>query len=236
MSSWLSILFPPSCYFCNSPQVEQHHSCCNACFEARSRICEPFCAICHRPLHGNVTTAARCQNCADQDFHFNYARSALKHTTASFELIHDLKYNKQLHLSPLIADFCADLIERNEQLKSLMNVTLVPVPLHYRRRFSRGFNQAEEIAKHLSKRTGLPISKLLKRHRYTESQTHFNRHFRQKNLTNAFKTTSKRTDYKNIIIIDDVFTTGSTVNECARMLRKDFPKVENIVVVTAIRG
>jgi ComF family protein len=113
---------------------------------------------------------------------------------------------------------------------------LVPVPLHRRREFRRGFNQAGLICRELTRQTSVPTLKLLKRRRYTTTQTRLTRGERLKNLKGAFVVSGNLAEYRSIIIVDDVFTTGSTSEECAQLLRKEFPKVENIVVVTVLRG
>ena len=112
----------------------------------------------------------------------------------------------------------------------------MPVPLHRSRQMERQFNQAEEIARSIAIETGLPVSRLLKRVRRTETQTRLSRRQRMENLRGAFML---REPFPGIVppgflLVDDVFTTGSTVDECAKVLRK--AGASRIAVLTVMRG
>jgi ComF family protein len=113
------------------------------------------------------------------------------------------------------------------------------VPLHWKREQSRHYNQSQEIARHLGALLGLPVVSALKRTKATPTQTHLNRKQRLQNLRGAIALSAagKRlnpAETKGIVLIDDVFTTGATVQECARILARN--QHENIVVVTVMRG
>ncbi len=96
---------------------------------------------------------------------------------------------------------------------------LVPVPLHPLRRRERGYNQAEVLARAIGKRMGIPVLDILQRVRNTTTQTHFDRKQRMKNLHKAFKIRSTPSIEKaQILLVDDVLTTGSTLDECAKEL------------------
>jgi ComF family protein len=110
----------------------------------------------------------------------------------------------------------------------------VPVPLHRRRLRWRQFNQAREIARPLGTALGLPVAGLLRRIRPTMTQTRLNRRQRQRNLKGAFEAVGALEGLEGVVLVDDVFTTGSTVNECSRVLRR--AGVQKVVVVTAMRG
>ncbi|MEM7385050.1 MAG: hypothetical protein AAF514_08910 [Verrucomicrobiota bacterium] len=114
---------------------------------------------------------------------------------------------------------------------------LVPVPLHHRRKREREFNQAEELARFLAKSSGLPWVQALKRHRYTLTQTSLRRNERRENLNGAFSIRSRgvgRIQDRSVLLVDDVFTTGSTASECAGVLRDE--GVKKVVVITVGRG
>jgi ComF family protein len=134
-------------------------------------------------------------------------------------LIHELKYKKQF----LIGNYLGRLInsELNEYIKSWEADLIIPVPLHQLKKAERGFNQSFYIAKSLSKETGIPVKhKLLKRVKYTQSQTKLNMEGRKANIEGVFKVKNpKEVKNKNIILLDDVITTGSTMNECAKTLQ-----------------
>jgi len=98
---------------------------------------------------------------------------------------------------------------------------IVPVPLHPARRRERGFNQAELLARSLSRLTGLPVMLVLERVRYTTTQTAFDRTERMENLRNAFRLRPARNVRgSRVLLVDDVLTTGSTLSECARVLKE----------------
>jgi competence protein ComFC len=119
---------------------------------------------------------------------------------------------------------------------------LVPVPLHRIRQMDRQFNQAEEISRAIAEETGLPVLRLLKRVRKTETQTRLSRRQRMENLKGAFAARKgwgpgnqfASLAVPGVILVDDVFTTGSTVDECAKVLRK--AGVGRVAVLTVMRG
>lgn len=170
-------------------------------------------------------------------FDFLYARAALLNTAKNHQLIHDLKYLKHLHLAPELARLCSEVLNQDPRFANLPSPALVPIPLHWRRSLQRGFNQAGEIAESLAHITQTPIVHALKRTRHTPSQTRLNRQQRLKNLTHAFGYRRPLSpEIRSVILIDDVFTTGATAQACASSLKKHTPQLENIVVLTAMRG
>jgi ComF family protein len=150
-------------------------------------------------------------------------------------LVHDLKYGRRLELARPLADLATRAFE-DPRLEVALEEKwpLVPVPLHRSRRRWRHFNQASELALPLGRAMGLPVVEGLKRNRSTVTQTRLSRAQRQKNLRGAFEVARGFDVPAGVILVDDVFTTGSTVNECARILRKS--GVQKVVVVTVMRG
>lgn len=139
-------------------------------------------------------------------------------------LIHSFKYNKRF----LNAKFLGSLIgsELGEKIKDWNIDTIIPVPLHHLKKVERGYNQSEFIVKGLSNKLKIPhTTRTLKRVRYTETQTAFNLAEREKNISDAFRVGRKKaiTD-KNILVVDDVITTGSTIKECGKALIKGSAK------------
>ncbi|MGJ8672226.1 ComF family protein [Rubritalea sp.] len=143
---------------------------------------------------------------------------------------------KQFYLATELARYSANTFFSDPRFANLPTPLLVPVPLHWRRNWQRGFNQAEEITRALSKLIQVPNKKVLKRTRNTQTQTKLDRKHRLKNLQNAFTARRIPEHFRSVILIDDVFTTGSTAEACASTLRKHAPQLENIVVLTALRG
>jgi competence protein ComFC len=157
-------------------------------------------------------------SCEDRSFHFVCSVSPLRATGAVREMVHRLKYNRERWLVRPFADWM-ETAENDERLPLGEIAGLVPVPLHPAREREREFNQAGLLAAALGKRWKLPVCEILRREVFTETQTHFDRSERMQNLRNAFVLShNARITNKKYILVDDVFTTGSTLDECARVL------------------
>jgi ComF family protein len=133
-------------------------------------------------------------------------------------LVHELKYNKRFLNGVFLGEQIAEL--RKDKIKKWEIDVIIPIPLHSLKLAERGFNQAYYISKGLSKKLNIPMkNKIIKRKKFTQSQTKLTRKEREANLTGAFELlNSKIVDKKNVLIIDDVITTGATTNECAKVL------------------
>lgn len=126
---------------------------------------------------------------------------------------------------------------RNDaRFAELPTPVLIPIPLHWKRYWKRGFNQSEELAKAISSVTKIPTHNSLRRIRNTKTQTRLARKERLSNLKGAFVLRKIPQHFRSAILVDDVFTTGSTADACAAELKKHAPQLENIVVLTALRG
>ena len=167
---------------------------------------------------------------------FDFATAALKATDDSLQLIHHLKLLKRPELGHDLAHLAAETFQQEPRLAQLENPILIPVPLHGQRLRSRKFNQAEVIALSLAKELNLPLLSALKRIRPTERQATLNRKERLKNLRKALqlRTSHPKISQRNLILIDDVLTTGATAQECARVLRTAQPA--SIAVFTLVRA
>ena len=191
-------------------------------------------------FEGNIQSDFVCPNCSKLAYDFRFARPVLLNSENARNLIHGLKYQRGIHLARDLARLAAEAFADPRLAQALReNWTLVPVPLHWRREQTRHYNQSQEIARHLSVLLGLPMVAALKRSRATPTQTHLNRKQRLQNLRGSIELSRagkrwSRRDPAGVILIDDVFTTGATVQECARILAKN--QHENIVVVTVMRG
>jgi len=181
-------------------------------------------------ITGNFT----CSNCHDHEFHFRCNVSAVMSRGAIRDLIHGLKYNrKSWNVTPLMQ--VVKTVFDDERIIDKPTV-LVPVPLHSLRVRERGYNQAELLARALGRVSGFPVLNMLRRIRSTTTQTHFDRARRLKNLHGAFtlKTGVTLPDKHRIILVDDVFTTGATLDECSRTLVRDgFPTPDAITIARA---
>lgn len=140
------------------------------------------------------------------------------------EIIHALKYERRRSIAPPLGELM------RATGASLLNGAdvVVPVPLHPRREYERGFNQAEDLAAHL----GLPVVKMLRRIRHTHSQIELPKHERQQNVKDAFAIAG-RPGSPIVVLVDDVSTTGSTLDACARVLKA--AGVKEVRALTAAR-
>jgi ComF family protein len=152
-----------------------------------------------------------CGLCIKGDHVFDFARSALLFTSALREIIHHLKYSDRVSLAKPLGDILKECFER----ESFQGNLIIPVPLHPSRQRQRGFNQAELIAARL----GMPVdTRLLRRRKNTPSQTGLTRNERKRNLASAFE--ARGAARGTVIVVDDVYTTGSTMDEVARTLKR----------------
>lgn len=231
----LDLIYPPSCHLCQAPLEDGSYLCAD-CHDTAHRIDHPYCETCSEAFDGAIDGAFDCPNCHQLRFDFDFARSALKNSESNRKLILDLKYLKQRHLTKTLAGFCADAWHEDPRFSDLPNPALVPVPLHWRRKLKRGFNQAAEIAAQLSPMIDVPMLDILRRSRNTTTQTRLTRSQRLKNLRGAFSVKKIPVTFRSLVLIDDVFTTGSTVQACAATIKKQLPHLEKVVVLTAMRG
>ena len=170
----------------------------------------------------------RCKFCENKNFYFDRAISCIEYCDKSKVLVLSLKYYGNTYMSRYIAQVMRDKLE----FEQLSADYIIPVPLHKKRMRIRGFNQAEKIASYLSEYTNIPIIDCVKRNRNTKRLYALNKFQREKELKNAFevKGGSEKIIGKRIILVDDIFTTGTTVNEISKKLK--IYGVDEIIVLT----
>jgi len=224
----LDLFYPPHCVLCLRATARGEHL-CGGCLRSAPRIEEPACPVCSCPAGGT------CVDCRTRRLAFDCAVTRYRSEGVVREVIHRFKYRHHYHLRHPLAAWLRECLE-DSRLLSPPPDALVPVPLHPLRERERGFNQARALAQRLSRGTGLPVRDALRRIRHTPSQTRLDRALRMENLRNAFEL-RHNTPVRNqhLLLIDDVLTTGSTVHECARVLRKA-GAAASVRVVTVARG
>jgi len=226
--SLFATLFPSNCRFCDAPLLKiTRIPVCDACLDAILALDEAVCAVCgERLLSPHVQDAeARCGACRRLEPPYVKATAYGGYEGGLRDLVHLLKYR---HVRP-----AANLLGRmlGEVASSLLPQfgasapVVIPVPLHASKLHQRGFNQSELIAEAALKMAPLSHLQLntsaLLRRRATESQTGLTRHQRRQNLRGAFAVGhSNEILGRDILLVDDVFTTGTTISECARVLRR----------------
>lgn len=229
----VSLVYPPSCTICSAP-VEFSEYLCTDCEAKLSRIVPPFCAKCSEPFDGAITTTFACANCAHRALYFDAAVSAYRSRGIARHVILNFKYGRQIHLRHLVGRWLIAALD-DSRLRDRRFDVVVPVPLHPARQRERGFNQAALLADRIGPHLGVPVRRVLQRVRFTTTQTAFDRVERIQNLRHAFRLRRNADVRKlHVLLIDDVLTTGSTLSECARVLKENGAR--SVYAATAARA
>jgi ComF family protein len=219
LHAFLSLLYPPSCEACGAP-VERPLYLCGPCAATALRIQAPFCQVCSEPFPGAITGPFACGNCSERRFHFTCAVAPYRSEGVVRDFIHRFKYFREFRLRHPLAAWAAEALD-DDRIRRQPIDALVPVPLFRARERNREFNQAAELARLVGKRAGIPVSHCLVRIRNTTSQVMCDRKMRMENLRNAFRMHhSSDVSGRHLVLVDDVLTTGSTLDECALVLLK----------------
>lgn len=216
-SNLISLLFPRRCPVCGEIVIPEGELICSLCIKKLSFVKQPVCKKC-----GKEVTAMETEFCLDCTRHkrsFEYGRALLNYDEKAGHSMAQVKYrNKREYL-----DFYGEAIcIRYEQVVGRMDAdALVPVPVHPSRKRQRGFNQAQILAERIGEKMHIPICPaLLVRNKKTVPQKQLNPSERLKNLEEAFMPGIRPDCVKSVILVDDIYTTGSTMEACARALKK----------------
>ncbi len=217
----LEAIYPPRCDICERLASQ---AICADCW-AQILHCEPpLCRLCGVMLPLQARGMHLCGECRSKRRYFDGARAAGLHTTTLRTAIIQFKFHNRRCLKTPLAQLLAERLEAEPEPPEglpLKNVDcLVPVPLHPRRRQWRGFDQALLLAIELSRLTGLPVVEGLKRIKQTIPQPQLTPEEREENMRNAFAPGGEALASKRVLLIDDVFTTGATMNEAARAAKE----------------
>lgn len=225
------LFFPAHCVHCEMPT--EGDWLCPTCRKDINPVPDPKCPVCSHAFSG-TSPEFLCVNCGDRQFYFDSAVAVWRGQGVLRDLIHRLKYDHATWLAEPLAGLMVDGFT-DARLADQTFDALVPVPLHLRRQRERGHNQAAGLARELSRKTAIPTRNLLQRTRYTVTQTHFDRQERMQNLRDAFSLRQNAHVLgQNLLLVDDVFTTGSTLDECARVLTSAGAKT--VCALTLARG
>lgn len=232
----LELIYPSKCPFCGEivsagkKHSTEHNGICKACREKLPYIGEVRCMCCGKPL--TDPAEEYCYDCTRQKHLFADGKSLWVHKDAVENAVYAMKYQNrriygQTFGKEMAEHFLSYLWERKITL-------IVPVPLHSRRKRKRGFNQAEIVAKVLSENTGIAMDAgAVKRIKATSPQKELGDKGRKRNIRGAFAV-QKNVKGENIVLIDDIYTTGSTLDEAARVLKK--AGAENVYFLTVSIG
>lgn len=214
----LDFIFPKTCYIC---QKEGDYL-CNECFKRFIKV-DPInkCHICNRESRiGFVHNECRELTYLEGVVNLTVYDGVIKN------IIYDIKYNYYFAITETLGKIMSDFLQFYSF--NSYNTVLTFVPTSKKKYMLRGFNQSELLTRHLSKYSGINCVKFLSKTHNTGAQAKLHKFERAENLKDAFilhENISKESNIVNIIIVDDVFTTGATLNECAKIIKSKFPKV-----------
>ena len=229
-------IYPSACASCsNLLDSEKSHPFCPDCLKTLELISEPYCPTCGIPYATEGLDPHLCGDCLGGVHLFDRARATGFYRGLLREVIHRFKYGGQTFLARPLAKIA---VASGKELAKLHKVDLIiPVPLHSKRLRQRGFNQASLLARRLGSALKIPVDySSLRRIRWTEPQTGLSRRQRAVNVKNAFDLSRpERIEGKSILLLDDVLTTGETVNHCIRELKR-VGGAKEVVVLTVARA
>src|SRR5688572_3258571 len=225
------VIFPPSCVHCREiidddtdapiDEAPNFRHLCSRCVAQLEFVRPPHCTTCGHPFYGILEGERMCVKCEGLEPAFHQGRTAVLFKGPARSLVIELKYHRALHV---LVDMAEIFRRSGALLDGARGAVLVPVPLHPRKERERGYNQAILLANALASVAGSGTSSelLLQRVVDTQTQTAFDRRTRMANLKNAFALApgAHINPALKYILVDDVFTTGSTLNSCARALRR----------------
>ena len=231
----LDFIYPKkiSCILCNKPIKKINtYSLCKDCFKELNFI-QDGCIKCGKPIiyHSlEKLDLCGCSYCFNKSFYFDKAISCIEYSDISKSMILGFKYKNKTYM----AKYISNIMKEKLDLENIKFDYITFVPLHKKKMRKRGFNQSEKIAKELGKMIDIPILDCIYRKSNTNRLYNLNRKERKIELKNAFlvKENINYANGKNILLIDDIFTTGSTVNEISKLLKLN--NVNKIFVMTLL--
>ena len=238
MRPLLSLLYPAHCASCGCSllkrgegRINDDHYLCNECRGGILPPTEHLCSMCSHPMVGMTS----CTNCDGRQWHLTAIVAACRYEGVGGELIKRFKYGKDSTLAPVLGDLLYAAMG-DRRLVGKKFDAIVPVPLHPLREREREFNQSALLAARLGKHLGVPVDSLLRRIRDTAPQAGLDRSRRMENLQGAFecRKLSSAREGGSVLLVDDVTTTGATLDACAIVLRE--AGITEVTAVVVARG
>lgn len=228
LTAFLNLLLPPICPAC--AEHTENRGFCRKCHDGIRFIASPLCACCGVPFVSQQSSGHFCARCIKEKMPFLKARSIGAYEGVLLEAIHMFKYSGKTSLAKPLGKLMADgFSNKGCDL-------VVPVPLHKTRLKERGFNQSLFLARELAAIHNLPVDYIhLKRIRATDPQINLKEKERVKNVRGAFAAANGKVFIdKHILLIDDVYTTGATIRECGRILKRAGAKGIDVLTLARV--
>lgn len=228
--SFLELLYPKPTRCCVCGR-DAKGAVCSSCLSYLEYLEGRVCLICGKGMDDDYDESI-CPDCRLGDKHFEMAFSCFQYKDMGKTIIHKLKYEGFKEISHTLAS----LMHQKLKDEGIVADAIVPVPVHSKKEEARGFNQALLIAEVIADMSGIPLWNCITRVKETAEQFKLNKTNRILNVHNAFciNMLYNNVKYRRILLIDDVYTTGSTVNECSRILKQH--GVQSVFVITAATG
>ncbi|MDR2527019.1 MAG: ComF family protein [Rickettsiales bacterium] len=226
---FLRFLYPPKCVICGKI-IQEYDALCENCWSNVKQIVRPFCNKCSSPIEFDISEDSICGACMKEEPKYIKARSAFIYNKAISNVITRFKFFDETYLKRFMA---LNMVRASQDILDNIDI-LIPVPLHKKRLRQRKYNQSLLLCEEISKLTKKSfISDFLYKKKHTKQQSSLRKRERLLNLRGKFAVSEKYLGQyadKNIAIVDDVMTTGTTINECIKAMNKN--KIKNIYVIT----
>ena len=216
-----NLIYPVLCQLCGKKIGEENKNLCGECLKKIKKRIPPFCLKCGRQLSGIPDIQTICTDCEKNNIYFDRVFSAFEYNGDLKKLVHNFKYNKITSLTKDFVEWTMDFM-KEYSIGNKANLIL-SIPMHPLRLFIREINPSHILAKNIAKKSNIQYSgKFLKKIKNTASQSKLNRLNRLENIKGSLSIRKKdkvNVLHKRILLVDDLFTTGSTINECAKILK-----------------
>lgn len=227
----IDVVFPRRCPVCHDIVRDKGKSVCDICRIKLIEVKDPYCIKCGKPVKTPETV--HCSYCSSNVVDFSEGRAVFVYDDTMRKSIYRFKYNGRQEYSKFYAEEIYN--KYRDKIKQWNPQIIVPIPIHKSKLKKRGYNQAYLIAKELSYLTKIPVNnRLLYRVKKTEIQKNLSASERKSNLKNAFKISSNKVQYLSAMLIDDIYTTGATMNNASIVLKDS--GIQNVYCISLSIG